>query len=460
MTSGPGVRHAVAMAEHAGRRHRLLEAFERLAAPEEGAPRAPGHIGLDRRRTHTFRPRARPARRLDLGAFTHVLGIEVEERRAFVEGGVTFEALVEATLPVGLMPAVVPELATITVGGAVAGVGIEATSFREGLVHDTIEEMDVLVGTGSILTCSSRAHRDLFRGLPNSYGTLGYALRLTVRLAPVRRLVTVDHIRTSDVNAFVEAMVAACEGAVSAGGGGGPDFVDGVVFSPDEQYLNVGRFADEGPEPSDYTGAAIYYRSIRERPRDTLTTRDYIWRWDTDWFWCSRHFGMENPILRRLAPRALRGSRGYGAIRRWAERLGLSPGPGQESVVQDIGFEPAAAARFLAWFLAEIPIRPIWVCPFTPRRVAPLFPVTPRRLHLDVAFWDSVRAGRSPGETNRRIEAKTADLGGIKSLYARSYYDRASFERAYGGDAWRILKDRYDPDGVLGELYSKCVEGG
>ena len=36
------------------------------------------------------------------------------------------------------MPAVVPQLKSITLGGAVAGVGIEATSFRYGLVHDTI----------------------------------------------------------------------------------------------------------------------------------------------------------------------------------------------------------------------------------------------------------------------------------------------------------------------------------
>jgi len=37
---------------------------------------------------------------------------------------------------------------TITAGGAVAGVGIEATSFRHGLVHHSVTEMQVLLADG------------------------------------------------------------------------------------------------------------------------------------------------------------------------------------------------------------------------------------------------------------------------------------------------------------------------
>ena len=92
------------------------------------------------------------------------------------------------------MPAVVPQLKSITLGGAVAGVGIEATSFRHGLVHDTIVAMEVLTGDGRIVACTAdNEHRDLFHGFPNSYGTLGYALKLTARTIPVGRYVRVDH---------------------------------------------------------------------------------------------------------------------------------------------------------------------------------------------------------------------------------------------------------------------------
>ena len=76
----------------------------------------------------------------------------------------TYEDLVDATLPHGLMPLVVPQLRTITLGGAVTGLGIESTSFRNGLPHESVLEMDVLTGAGEIVTveagrptCSTRS---------------------------------------------------------------------------------------------------------------------------------------------------------------------------------------------------------------------------------------------------------------------------------------------------------------
>ena len=55
------------------------------------------------------------------------------------------------------------------------------------------------------------------------------------------------------------------------------------------------------------------------------------------------------------------------------------------------------------------------------------------------------------------IEREVSELGGIKSLYSDSYFSRAQFDVAYGGDAYRRLKSRYDPAGRLGDLYAKCV---
>ncbi len=111
------------------------------------------------------------------------------------------------------MPQVVPQLKTITAGGAVAGVGIEATSFRHGLVHDTLLEADVLLASGEVVTCTpDNEHRELFLGLPNSYGTLGYALRLRLRTQPVRPFVQVEHLRFSTPRAFFAALQQACDG--------------------------------------------------------------------------------------------------------------------------------------------------------------------------------------------------------------------------------------------------------
>jgi len=82
-------------------------------------------------------------------AFNEVLSIK--ENFVEAEGMVTYESLLAACLAHGVMPAVVPQLKTITLGGAVAGVGIESSSHRHGLVHDTMLELDVLLGDGRVV---------------------------------------------------------------------------------------------------------------------------------------------------------------------------------------------------------------------------------------------------------------------------------------------------------------------
>jgi FAD/FMN-containing dehydrogenase len=79
--------------------------------------------------------------------------------------------------------------------------------------------------------------------------------------------------------------------------------------------------------------------------------------------------------------------------------------------------------------------------------------------YVNFGFWDVLRRPeRHPsGHFNRRIEAAVAEYGGIKSLYSDSYFERADFDRIYGGAAYRALKARYDPSGVFPDLYDKCV---
>ena len=97
----------------------------RLRAPEGGA----GPVGLAKETSNLFRDRAAPPRRrLDVREFNQVLSVSADAVDA--EGMITYEDLARECLAYGVMPAVVPQLKTITLGGAVAGVGIESSSHR------------------------------------------------------------------------------------------------------------------------------------------------------------------------------------------------------------------------------------------------------------------------------------------------------------------------------------------
>src|SRR4051795_11824502 len=201
-----------------------------LAAPKD-AP-----VRLHKRTSNLFRPRDRAASPLDADGFSGVLSVDVEKRTADVGGMTTYEDLVDATLPHGMMPLVVPQLKTITLGGAVAGLGIESSSFRSGLPHESVRELEVLTGDGRIVVARpDNEHADLFHAFPNSYGTLGYSLRLTIELEPVKPYVHLRHLRFDTAEECLAAMGQIC--AAGASDGERVDFVDGTVFSPSEMYL-------------------------------------------------------------------------------------------------------------------------------------------------------------------------------------------------------------------------------
>lgn len=433
--------------EHLARRERL--AGQVRAAREAGVAPA-----LRKRYSNLFRKRERRATGwVEAQDFDHVLSVDSERRLAEVEGMTTYGGFAEAALVRGLAPAVTPQLKTITAGGAVSGLGIESSSFRYGLVHETVEEMDVVLGDGSIVTCSREQNADLFFGFPNSYGTLGYAVRLVMRLMRAQPMVKVRHRRFTNPEEYFAAMEASA-------GGGGVDFLDGVVFEGGEMYETRGEFAGEGGTPSDYTWRKIYYRSIREREEDLLTAKGYLWRWDTDWFWCSAQFGFENPLVRLVAGRRLLNSATYQKLMRAGQRL-LPETGASESVIEDVQIPVERAAEFLRFLLEAIPLRPVWICPMrgpAGGTVWDLYPMAAEKLYINFGFWGVVASRFEPGHYNHAVESKVEELGGRKALYSTAWYDREEFWRVHNRERYEQLKRRWDPGGAFPDLYAKCVE--
>jgi FAD/FMN-containing dehydrogenase len=434
---------------------------EQYAALPPGAP-----VRLAKKTSNLFRfrpPATGPV--LDAARFDRVLSVDADKRTADVQGMVTYERLVEATLRHGLMPLVVPQLKTITLGGAVVGLGIESASFRNGLPHESVLEMEILTGDGRVvLARPDNEHADLFETIPNSYGTLGYALRLTIELEPVSPYVQLRHLRFAGADDCAAAIAAMCKDA--SHDGVRVDFLDGAVFGRDELYLTVGTFVDEAPEVSDYTGVGIYYRSIQQRETDYLTVADYLWRWDTDWFWCSRAFGVQHPLGRRLWPRRWRRSDVYRRLVAYDRRLGFSARldrlrgrPAQEAVIQDVEVPVGQLDAFLDFFHDRVGITPIWLCPLRSSRVWPLYPLEPGELYVNAGFWSAVplEPGQPDGYHNRLIEQTVNELGGHKSLYSTVHYPEDEFWRRYNGKAYAAVKQSYDPDARLPDLYDKCV---
>lgn len=450
---------------------------------------------------------------LDGSALNGVIAIDPVNATADVEGMCTYEDLVDATLSFGFVPLVTPHLKTRTIGAAVTGLDVGATTFRHGLPHESVLEMDILTGSGEVLTCSPTENPELYRGFPNSYGTLGYAVRLKIELEPVLDYVALRNVRFHDLATLTAVMADVVETGRYAGRD--VDCMDGVVFSPTEAYLMMGTQTAEPGPVSDYTQEEIYYRSIQHEQgitQDRLTIRDYIWRWDTNLFWGTNPLG-----VRRIWSRDLLRSSFYSKLMelehryqlsdRFSDRFGDRAGRAAlERVVQDVQVSADTLVDFLDWFFATCEISPLWICPIrlheggvgggvragvpgapggitggsvrdgssgevpvvnppdvTGARPWALSPLTRGTTWVNVGFWSTVPVDLlgedGPDHAfNRAIEDQLTRLGGHKSLYSDVFYARADFEELYGGVAFTALKEQVDPGGRFPGLYEKIVQ--
>jgi FAD/FMN-containing dehydrogenase len=392
------------------------------------------------------RRRGRP---IDVGALDQVL--EVGDGRCVVESGVSFERLVPRTLERGLLPAVVPELKGITVGGAVAGCSVESMSFRAGGLHDTCREYELVTGDGRVITCSRERDPFLFDMVHGSYGTLGVLTKVTLDLVPARPFVRVEYRRHTTFDAFQAELLERCRARDF-------DFVDAIVHAPDELVVCLGRFVDAAPYTSDYSRLDVYYRSTRERTEDHLTTFDYCFRYDADCHWVTRAFPLlERRFVRRLVGRHLLGSTN---LIRWAKRLervmALKRRP---DIVCDVFIPRRRFADFYAWYRRELGFFPLWVVPYRMARPYPwLAPDFARGvaddLHFDVAIY-GMPNGHPDVDLSEVLENAVREHHGVKTLISRNHYAPEVFWSIYDRHAYAEAKRRLDPTGTFPGLYEK-----
>ncbi|MDI3285852.1 FAD-binding oxidoreductase [Polyangium sp. 15x6] len=395
-------------------------------------------------------PRERAAR-IDASRLRRVLSIDPERRVCVAEPGVTFAELVPRTLEHHLVPAVVPELEDITLGGAVAGCSIESSSYRYGGFHDSCLEYEVISGDGEIVTCSAEKEPLLFDMIHGSYGTLGVLSRITFQLVPAKRFVRMEYRHYDSFDAFNAAMVERCRV-------GDFEFVDGIVHGPRMFVLCLGTFVDAAPFTSNYRWLDVYYKSTLGRTEDFLTTPDYFFRYDAECHWLSRTVpGLETKPVRWLVGRHVLGSRN---LIRWSRRLdrvlGLKSRP---DVVCDIFVPQRNFSAFYPWYARDFDFWPLWVVPYRMPRPYPWIRESHAK-HEDELWIDCAVYGKPNNDPlidwSEVLERKTYELGGVKTLISRNHYTEERFWEIYDRERYEAAKRRLDPRGVFPGLYEKC----
>jgi FAD/FMN-containing dehydrogenase len=406
-------------------------------------------VSLRKRAVSHQVPKAGDLRRLDdkidITDLDTIIHIDPVHRICIAESGVTFVDLVAATLKHGLVPIVVPELKTITIGGAVAGCSIESMSYRYGGFHDTCLEYEVVTGQGDVLVCTpTNTNHLVFQMLHGAFGTLGILTKLTFRLVPAKRFVKVDYEHYDSLDDFRVAIWNHYKAQ-------DVDFMDGIIHSPTSYALCVANFVDAAPYTSRYDWVTAYYETTATRREDYFTTEDYFFRYDR---------GVTSVLPRSKVARFFVGKiTNSTRVLELAARLrGLVLDDARPRITLDVFLPFSKVPAFLAWYRDEFRHYPLWCVPY--RRVRDyewladdFYADMQDELFLDLAIYGM----QQPPDRNYHaiMEDKLRELGGIKTLISHNYYSPETFWSIFNKANYDKVKAITDPNNRFRDLYTK-----
>ncbi|KND93883.1 Diminuto-like protein [Tolypocladium ophioglossoides CBS 100239] len=402
---------------------------------------------------------------VDTSDMDRIFPVNLETMTVQAEPKVPMDALAAHCLKHGVVPKIVMEFKGITVGGGYSGFSGESSMYRYGLFSNTVPDIEIVLGDGSLETASRTHNADLLEHAAGSLGTFGIVTLVTIELIHAKPYVQVDLQLCEDVNKAHDIFEEATKDEAI-------HFIDGVYFRKGRIAIMFGRFVDKPPSPdkvlkkmqvhwfSDTIEDILDKKPTAEKPTSIyMTTTDYLFRYDHGAFWGGKlafqHFHVpQNALTRRLADPFLDSRTCYHAL----HKSGLA----NEYVVQDFGIPASTVTQFISYVNETLPELQIFLAPCkAPSEIGLTSRFNPRVAEVaDQRIFAVGVYGRGPRdpeafyELNRKLELRSAELLGAKLLYARTYYTEDEFWMIYQKPVYMEMRQKYKAEG-LPTVYEK-----
>lgn len=322
---------------------------------------------------------------------------------------------------------------------------------------------EILLANGEVITASDKKNADLFRGAAGAVGTLGVTTLVELNLHKATKFVeTTYHPVTS-----MEDAITKLQDFTSR-----PDdfdYVDGIMFSPTSGAIVTGRMTDTSTFPIQRFSSPSdpwFYLHVQNRITNTKTPiseavplPEYLFRYDRGGFWVGKgafdyfpgipfnnftRWWLDDFLSTRMLYNALHAS-----------------GRSEQMIVQDLALPYDTAPEFVSRMDKLTGIWPLWLCPLKQSPGKTMHPHeqggNTEKQMLNIGLW-----GRSPPPrtsesfvaTNRAIESVLQELGGMKWLYAQTYFSESDFWKDFDQSWYDDLRSKYQAT-TLPTVYEK-----
>ena len=403
---------------------------------------------------------------IDTSPLSHVLSVNPTTRTALVEPNVPMDRLIEATLKHNLIPPVVMEFPGITVGGGYAGTSGESSSFKHGFFDRSIKRVEMVLANGKTVECSESENADLFNGAAGTVGSLGVTTQIELQLDEAKKYIEVTYHPISSVAEAIQKIKEVTADPEN-------DYVDGILFSKDKGAIMTGHMTDtrKGNAPvTRFSGANdpwfyLHVKDVVSHTTKASTTEliplvEYLFRYDRGGFWVGamafKYFKMPfNKYTRWFLDDFLHTRMMYTALH--------ASGQSKKFIIQDLAMPYSTAEQFLQYTEKVFDTWPLWLCPLRQSPAPTMHPHLkqnePRSqtlkpmLNIGIYGWGPSRFDDFL-KVNRALERKVRELGGMKWLYAQTFYSEEEFWNIYDRKWYDTLREKYDATS-LPSVYDK-----
>ena len=186
---------AVARCKNGEEVARVVRACRAAGVPVVG--RGPGH-------TQTGQSTTEGGVVFDTSAMQTIHEIDEENLIAVCDAGVIWRDLVAHTVPLGFVPRVLTNNLGVSIGGTLSVAGLGVASFRYGAQVDNALELEVVTGTGELVTCSPEQNADLFNVVRSGLSQFGIITKARLKLRRCKPNVRKYYLLYDDLGALMK----------------------------------------------------------------------------------------------------------------------------------------------------------------------------------------------------------------------------------------------------------------
>ncbi len=382
---------------------------------------------------------------VDVEGLDGVLAIDEAKRTATVEGQLTLGALCKATLPVGLMPKVVPEFETFTIAGLVNGLGIETSSHRHGVFPASLAALEVVLGNGDVVEATKTSHADLLSHLPGSYGTLGIVTRATLDLGEALPFVRTAYRHFTKRSEYVAAFTDALAGH---------EFVEGFVLGVSSYVLCTGDYAEVDAKVPVFEamtpGLPWFYQHAealaKKGEEDLIPTHQYMFRHQRGLLWLAGIIADLKIFSHTRLGRAYLDREVEAKVKTSGFKGNLPIEIAERSLVnQDMGIRLSRLDEGIAYVQKNLDVHPLWNCPAGGGSLGLAF-ATPRKMAahpemvVDIGIYGEPWAKGYTSFAALRALQKFVD---VPSLWGVSYLTAEELREVYDFGSYEEIQTKY-----------------